>query len=134
MRRDDLPALVEHFLAEAKRKHPKSPVESIAPDAARRLLEHTWPGNLRELEHVIERAVLLARTNAITLADLPSSVIERTAPELAFGGSVLPLRELQRRYAAWAYEKLGGRKRFTAETLGVDFKTLVRLLDDHVDS
>jgi two-component system response regulator HydG len=60
--------------------------------------------------------------------------MERPAPELAFNGAVLPLRELQRRYAAWAYEKLGGRKRHTAETLGVDFKTLVRLLDGQVES
>jgi DNA-binding NtrC family response regulator len=129
LRRDDLPALIEHFFAEAKRKHPNSPVESVAADAARRLLEHSWPGNVRELQHVIERAVLLARTNAITVADLPPSIMERSSPEFAFQGDVLPLRELQQRYAAWAYEKLGGRKRHTAEVLGVDFKTLARLLD-----
>jgi two-component system response regulator HydG len=129
-RRDDLPALIEHALAEAKRKHPTSPVESVEPDVARSLLEHAWPGNVRELEHVLERAVLLARSNTVTLADLPASITERAPPGPAFEGSVLPMRDLQRRYAAWAFEKLGGRKRHTAEMLGIDFKTLARLLDE----
>jgi two-component system response regulator HydG len=129
-RRDDLPQLIEHFFARAREKHPKSPVERFAPDALERLLEHNWPGNVRELEHVIERAVLLGRAAEVTALDLPASVRTPSAGGLSFVGEVIPFRDLQRRYAAWAYERLDGRKVLTAEKLGVDFKTLSRWLAD----
>ena len=132
-RRDDLPQLIEHFLRAAKQKHPKSPVESVAPDALERMLEHAWPGNVRELEHVIERGVLLGRGPLITSADLPPSVCAPPDAGLTFVGEVVPFRELQRRYAAWAYERLDGRKMLTAEKLGVDFKTLSRWLATEAD-
>jgi two-component system response regulator HydG len=132
-RRDDLPQLVEHFLAKAREKHPRSPVERIAPDALERLLQHSWPGNVRELEHVTERAVLLGRSPEITGQELPPSVCAPTPEGLRFVGEVIPFRDVQRRYAAWAYERLGGRKVLTAERLGVDFKTLNRWLGDDAE-
>ncbi|WP_394847645.1 sigma-54 dependent transcriptional regulator [Pendulispora brunnea] len=135
-RRDDLPALIEHFLASAKAKHPRSPVESIAPEALERMLDHRWPGNVRELEHVMERAVLLGRSREIGVADLPATVVEGSAAPngTAFSGDVVPLREVQRRYVAWAFERFGGRKVLTAEKLGIDFKTLSRWLDSGGES
>ncbi len=130
-RKDDLPALIEHFLGAAKEKHPRSPVERFGPQALARMLDHAWPGNVRELEHVVERAVLLGRAAEVTASELPASLSEEaSAPQgAAFSGEVLPMRELQRRYAAWAYERMGGRKLLTAEKLGVDFKTLSRWLE-----
>jgi two-component system response regulator HydG len=133
-RRDDLPALIAHFLAKAREKHPKSPIESIAPDALERIFAHTWPGNVRELEHVIERAVVLGRGPLVTVQDLPASVGAAPAGGgISFVGEVVPFRELQRRYAAWAYERLNSRKVLTAEKLGVDFKTLSRWLSSDTD-
>jgi DNA-binding NtrC family response regulator len=129
LRRDDLPALVEHFVAQAKRKHPASLVRGVAPDTLARLLDHTWPGNVRELEHVIERAVLLGRDAVVGVQDLPRSLTEAVrSPGISFAGEVLPMREVQRRYATWVYERLGGRKMQTAEKLGIDFKTLSKWL------
>src|ERR1700722_18096171 len=58
-RREDIPLLVERLLADAKAKHPGSPVERFGPDAMARLMDHAWPGNVRELAHAIERGVLL---------------------------------------------------------------------------
>jgi two-component system response regulator HydG len=129
-RREDLPALVAHLLAKARGRHARSPVESVGPDAFARFLDHAWPGNVRELEHVIERAVLLGKRASISLEDLPPALRDGAPPGGAFGfaGEVIPMRELQRRYAAWALEQLGGRKVQTAEKLGVDFKTLQRWL------
>jgi two-component system response regulator HydG len=128
LRRDDLPDLLEHFLARARSKHPRSPVERIGRDALDRLLEHDWPGNVRELEHVVERVVLLGQAVEVNAADLPATVGARREGELAFRGPVVPMRELQRRYAGWAYEQLGGRKAATAERLQVDVKTLGKWL------
>jgi two-component system, NtrC family, response regulator HydG len=133
-RRDDLPQLIEHFLREAKQKHPNSPVENVAPDAVERFLEHAWPGNVRELEHVIERAVLLGRGPLVTSQELPPAVRAPASAGISFVGEVIPFRELQRRYAAWAFERLDGRKMLTADKLGVDSKTLSRWLGNEADS
>ena len=128
-RKEDLPALAAHFLARAREKHRASPVERFSSEALAVLLAHAWPGNVRELEHAVERAVLLGRSAEVTLADLPSQLRAKSAEStVAFGDAVLPMREMQRRYAVWAFEQLGGRKLLTAEKLGIDDKTLTSWL------
>ena len=67
---DDVPLLVDHFLARFNERLGKS-VSSLAPDALAALMSHTWPGNIRELENLMERGVLLAEGSQISLADLP---------------------------------------------------------------
>ena len=148
-RGEDLPDLIEHFLRQAKAKHPTSPVERLGPEAIERLLDHDWPGNLRELSHAIERAVLLGRSAQADAADLPPLIggraFERAASAtagltsegpigasrgggLVLGEEVLPIRDVQRKYAAWALRTLDGHRGRTAEKLGVDGKTLSRWL------
>jgi DNA-binding NtrC family response regulator len=130
-RRDDILRLLEHFIGEAKGRHPTSPAERFSPAAIARLLEHAWPGNVRELEHAVERAVVLARGAEIEVADLPPAIIApATARHFEFQGEVLPIREMQRAYVAWALEKLEGSKGRTAEKLGIDAKTLWRWLNE----
>ena len=58
-RREDIPLLVQHFIAQANRTHRKS-VRGVEPDAMRRLVEHPWPGNIRELRNVVETLVVLS--------------------------------------------------------------------------
>jgi len=128
-RRSDIPLLIEHFLASARARNPKSSVEGFADDALARLTTHDWPGNVRELEHVVERAVVLSRNRLVTAAELPTSVAP-TQPAAGFAGAVVSLREMQRRYAAWAFAELGGHKALTAQTLDVDVKTLAKLLSE----
>ncbi|HET8538628.1 MAG TPA: sigma-54 dependent transcriptional regulator [Anaeromyxobacter sp.] len=69
-RREDVPLLVEHFVRKHALRLSRPP---LLPDAAamKALLDHGWPGNIRELEHAIERGLLLARGDAVTLPDLP---------------------------------------------------------------
>ncbi len=69
-RREDVPLLVEHFVKKHALRLSRPPL-SPDPEAMKALLDHPWPGNIRELEHAIERGLLLARGEAITLADLP---------------------------------------------------------------
>jgi two-component system response regulator HydG len=130
-RREDIPELVGAFLAESRAKHPGSPVARFSAEALGRLLDYPWPGNVRELSHAIERAVLLGRSQEASIADLPpalrvSSPLERPLDAQA----IMPIREVQRRYAAWALEKLGGHRTRTAEKLGVDLKTLAKWLSE----
>jgi len=67
---DDIPLLVEHFLHRFNERLGKE-VRRVAPDAMAALLEHPWPGNIRELENLMERSVLLSEGDTIHLADLP---------------------------------------------------------------
>jgi len=127
-RRDDLPLLIGRFLAQSQARHPGSPLRRFSKGALERLMAHDWPGNVRELENVIERVVLLARGEEADASELPATVGAHPTSGLAFTGAVVPMREMQRRYAAWAYEKLGATKAQTAEALDVDVKTLAKLL------
>src|ERR1019366_8565499 len=131
-RREDIPILAEHFLASSRARHPRSPVERIAPDAMSRLMEHSWPGNVRELAHAIERIVVLGRVAEIHATDLPVQVSNSPAAAIAgsLGNGIVPIRELQRRYAVWVLERLGGHKTRRAEALGVDVKTLTKWLNE----
>ncbi len=128
-RRADLPELVAHFLRAARERHPSSPVRRVPDEVLERLTAHAWPGNVRELEHAIERAVLLGRGEAMSAEDLPPAVLSAQTAPLDFGGEIVPLREVSRRYAASVLARLGGKRMLTAERLGVDPKTLGKLLD-----
>jgi two-component system, NtrC family, response regulator HydG len=129
-RLEDLPMLVEHFLRAAKSRHMKSPVERFSLEAHAHLANHSWPGNVRELENLVERAVLLGRTPEVQATELRLEPAPETeGSRVEFRGPVLPLRQLQRRYASWALQQEGGRRLATAESLGVDRKTLAKLLE-----
>ncbi len=127
-RREDLPLLIGRFLATSQARHPNSPVKRFSKVALDRMMAHDWPGNVRELENVIERVVLLARGEEADVSDLPATVGATPSSTLAFSGGIVTMREMQRRYAAHAYEKLGGTKAQTAESLDIDVKTLTKLL------
>jgi two-component system response regulator HydG len=129
-RRDDVPELVETFFRGAREKHPTSPARRLSTEALEILLGYAWPGNVRELAHAIERAVLLARGEEVRGSELPESIRRAPAPSESFAGDVRTLREIQRRYAAWALQQSGGHRSRTAEKLGVDRKTLGKLLDE----
>ena len=130
-RRTDIPQFIEHFLTDARARHPSSKVTSVSRDALTRLLDHDWPGNVRELAHVIERCVLLADGPDIRPSDLPPQIRDAAPDGMpGFRGDVIEMRELQRRYARWAYDHLGRLKARTAERLGVDIKTLGRWLSE----
>jgi two-component system response regulator HydG len=130
-RREDIPLLVEHFLRDVRRRHPDVAAAGFTPEAMARLVGHRWPGNVRELGHTVERAALLARGPDLTLEDLPPSVLRARSAAIAFEGEVMPIRELTRRYAAWALAELGGHRTRTAERLGIDLKTLAKWLTEH---
>ena len=131
-RSDDIPELVAHFVREARARHPLSRVERLSAEAMAVFMEHSWPGNLRELSHAVERIVVLGTTPEAGVSELPPSLRASREPRLGvpglMGPDILPIRELQKRYAAWALEQLGGHRGRTAERLGVDAKTLAKWL------
>jgi DNA-binding NtrC family response regulator len=82
-RKDDLLDLAMHFLTRANRRTGKS-ITHIDESAHKLLMQHSWPGNIRELENIIERAVVLAEGNRITATDLPQDLLtpRRTFPQI----------------------------------------------------
>jgi two-component system response regulator HydG len=134
-RREDIPELLAHFLRVQHARHPDSKVEKFSPEALSYLLRYDWPGNVRELAHLVERAVILGREAEVPVNTLPSSMhTQQNSGGPTFEGEVLPMRELQRRYAAWALVQLGGNKRRTAEKLDMDHKTLAKLVAEEEES
>jgi transcriptional regulator with GAF, ATPase, and Fis domain len=95
-RRADIPALAEHFLS----RFNGQTARALTPEAMAALVDYPWPGNIRELENVIERIVVNARGEAAGLADLPPEVAKRR------GVSIRPKRERRRTVADDLYKKL----------------------------
>ncbi len=73
-RKEDIPLLAAHFLEKFKKREKKNSLTSIAKDALEVLISYNWPGNVRELENTLERAVVLASGDEITLDDLPQTI------------------------------------------------------------
>lgn len=94
-RREDIPALARHFLSKHSVAADRS-VPQFAPEALRHLQRHDWPGNIRELENVVERAILLADTPVIHSADLDLPLANGCATE----GPEPSFRELKSRVVA----------------------------------
>jgi len=127
-RRGDIPELAAYFLVEAKGRYPQSPVQAFSPGALESLAGNPWPGNVRELAHTVERLVLLGRAREIGVDDLRATVSPATPTVEEFSGDIMPIRELQRRYAHWALAQVGGHRGRAAERLGIDAKTLWKWL------
>ncbi|HUL57668.1 MAG TPA: sigma-54 dependent transcriptional regulator [Anaeromyxobacteraceae bacterium] len=129
-RREDVPLLVEHFV----RKHAlRLGRPEAMPDATamRALLDHAWPGNIRELEHAVERGLLLAQGPAITLADLPPEIAQAAAEPAAAGaeGRYRRARDVwERRFLEDLLREAGGSVARAAELAGLHRSTLYEKL------
>jgi DNA-binding NtrC family response regulator len=133
-RRGDIRPLIHHFIARhADRLGRQAP--RIASDVFEMLEHYDFPGNVRELSHIIERATLLAREGVITGTDLPADVTrswEGQAQRSAATGSAMAedwptLAVLERRYIDRVLSRTGGNKTHAAEVLGIDRRTLNRM-------
>ena len=134
-RREDIPLIAEHFLSKYREQMGKS-VAAISGEAMALLERYDWPGNIRELENVIERAVALERTPTIlaeslppqiraTMADRPGGAPKTTCRSLPDSGFDLEqhVQSVERRYLAQALERAGGVQVRAAELLGMSFRS-----------
>ena len=124
-RREDIPLLAEHFLrryAERNDKH----ISHLTDDAMVLLMDYPWPGNIRELEHCIERAVALASGTVLTPEDLAPEL--RSTLEATLHRGTPTLEEVKRRYLEHVLAETGGNISRAATILGVDRRSLYRML------
>ncbi|MFC5303201.1 sigma-54-dependent transcriptional regulator [Azospira restricta] len=126
-RRGDIPQLAMHFLTRAAQRMGK-PVSEIAPEAFDRLLAYGFPGNLRELESIIERGVALAGGQALTADLLPEALGNPAAPAAGEAPAIKTLEELEREHILKALEHTGGNRALAAQLLGIDRVSLWRKL------
>jgi DNA-binding NtrC family response regulator len=127
-RREDIPALAEHFLAEAARRC-KKPVRAFAPAALEALVRYPWPGNVRELENLVERAVIVARDEVIADVAPFLAPAEGAPPTVDL---TLPFREakarlveeFERAYVTGVLGLYGGRLSAAARHADMDHKNL----------
>lgn len=129
----DIPLLVEHFIHRVAKSLGRPPLD-VQPETLAILTAYSWPGNIRELENAIERAVALARGARLTPEDLPERVRnwgETAAFIAAASERHLSLREIERAYILEIMRRVHGNKSRAAEVLGLDRKTLYRRLDEY---
>lgn len=144
-RRDDIPLLADHYLQRYAEKNDRE-VSVISPEAMHMLMAHEWRGNVRELQNVIERALVLASDDTVRPRDLPPTI---SAEE---GGAVddhpgfylhLPFKEakerlveeFEKRYIADVLKRFKGNVSRSAEQIGIDRRSLHRLLAKyHLDA
>jgi DNA-binding NtrC family response regulator len=132
-RKGDIPMLVRHFLGRHSERLGR-PVPRVAPEVYDVLEAYDLPGNVRELSHIVERALVLAREGVITAADLPPEVTRSWQAHTTSGGSMGVLADdwptlgvLERRYIDRVLSRTGGNKTRAAEVLGIDRRTLNRM-------
>ncbi|HTR78319.1 MAG TPA: sigma-54 dependent transcriptional regulator [Gemmatimonadaceae bacterium] len=125
-RRDDIGSLAAHFLRRHATRYAK-PLTGFEPGAMRSLLDHGWPGNIRELDHAIERAVLLASGTTVRPADLSL----RASPAAPGRWEELTLEEVERMLIQKALHRHGGNVSRAAQALGLSRSALYRRIATH---
>jgi DNA-binding NtrC family response regulator len=126
-RRDDIPPLCGYFLDRFAREFKKS-VESISEEVISIFMSYDFPGNVRELEHIIERAVILADGKTIESKNLPLRFQKTAAAPLAVAKKFMTLAEMEKQYILEVLAATGGSKSKTVELLGISRAALWRKL------
>jgi two-component system NtrC family response regulator len=122
--KEDIPALIEFFLG---RLHPRDRMVRISDRAMQCLMTYDWPGNIRELQNVLERAMILSEGDLITEQSLPLELAGRVS-QTSSNAPFPPLKEVERQHILAVMHYVGGSRTRAAEILGIGRKTLYRKL------
>ncbi|MBK7498395.1 MAG: sigma-54-dependent Fis family transcriptional regulator [Ignavibacteriales bacterium] len=130
-REEDIPLLADHFLNKYRKELNKN-IKGIDNEAMRAMLSHEWKGEVRELENIIERAVIFCKGDMITLQELPPTFKPKMdEPDFSFNGSLDDsVRKFERDFILRALENNDNNKEKTADALRVGLSTLYRKLKE----
>jgi DNA-binding NtrC family response regulator len=133
-RSDDIPGLVEYFLAKAKVKHGREDL-TMSEEVTAKFMNYYWPGNVRELENVVERLVVLARNPQIQLPDLPDNILRGHLPLKPFDLELPPqgisLQSVEKQLMLQALEKFNWNQSETAKRLHISRRALLYRMEKH---
>ncbi|MGA8830618.1 MAG: sigma 54-interacting transcriptional regulator, partial [Desulfomonilaceae bacterium] len=134
-RKEDIPLLTEHFLKIYNEKNGRH-LKGFHPRALDAMMRYSWPGNIRELENVVERAVILTRDEYVSLPELPESIaraVENPIPGMNRDG-VRPgttIREIEKELILVTLEHNDGNRTRSAAELGITRRTLQNKLKEY---
>jgi len=123
-RREDIPLLIDHFVQKYNRLQGKD-IAGVSVEVVSRLMEHDFPGNVRELENIIEQAFVLCRGGMIEMHHLPPELRSETLARRDTGGPV-NLKSMERQFIRQTLKYHNGNRREAARDLGIDVSTLYR--------
>jgi len=126
-RKDDIPLLIKHYLQVFNDEAGKK-IKDIDYEAMQAMLAYDWPGNIRELRNTLERAVVLAEGDVVTLHDLPDKFRSLDLEGIATSSLRQALDDYEREYIRRSLAENRGNKEATATRLGIDLATLYRKL------
>jgi len=127
-RQEDIPLLAEHFLRKYSLQMGKH-ILGISRNALACLRAYAFPGNVRELENIIERGVAVANGDTLRLAHLPAHLHDIAIPAFQKqDGRILTLEEQEQEYIRWVLQEVGGNQTMAAQTLGINRSSLWRKL------
>ncbi|HVF50749.1 MAG TPA: sigma-54 dependent transcriptional regulator [Pyrinomonadaceae bacterium] len=138
-RREDIPALVEHFIARFRERFSR-PALDLSAEAHSRLEAHNWPGNIRELRNTLERAAALSSGDRIEASQLlPASTSAHasaasSSSDANDSAAPLTLEEIERRHIRRVLEEVNGNRERAAAILGISARTLYRKLREYEGS
>lgn len=131
-RNEDIPPLIDHFISAFSSLYKVEP-KTIAPEALDKLQMYAWPGNIRELQNVIERLFALCPSNEISLTDLPEPIAGFSGKPIEFQTEAqLPtLEDMEKSLIAAALRKSQGNKNEAGRLLGIDRQRLYRKIEKY---
>ncbi|HOW97753.1 MAG TPA: sigma-54 dependent transcriptional regulator [Kiritimatiellia bacterium] len=129
-RPDDIPLLVQHFLKELSAENGKT-IAGLTPEAMAALAAHTWPGNVRELRNVIERMVVMARGDTLTVRDIPAALRDESRPRGGLPAGPVSLDEAEKQLILRALKACDDNRTAAARQLGISRRTLHRKLKEY---
>ncbi len=128
-RPEDIPALVEHYLEVYSRKY-KMPTKRLNAPTLKRLEKHNWPGNIRELQHAVERAVIMSESNILQPSDFFLSAVEEPNSD-TLSTSNMNLEETEKMLIRKVVDKHGGNISKAAKELGLTRASLYRRIEKY---
>jgi len=126
-RREDIPLLVDHLIAKFNRLQGKQ-IAGVSDEVLARLMEHDYPGNVRELENIIEQAFVLCRGGIIELSHLPPE-LRPTAGRAVSEGRPMSLAAIEKLFITETLQRRNGNRKLAARDLGVSVSTLYRKIN-----
>lgn len=133
-RREDIPGLIEALLERIRERH-RLPEIRLSPTVQQRLISHSWPGNVRQLENILERLLVLSSGDLITADDLPEELISPSAPSAVLWPTLpeegLSLDEIERELISRALDKFNGSQTQAAKYLDISRRTLIYRMEKH---
>jgi len=131
-RKEDLPTLIQYFLDKYTQVNQKA-IHGVHPQSMTLLMQYQWPGNIRELEHTIERAIIMTPHSVIMPHDLPLALVAPppSTEQLPSSSNWKTLEQLEREHILKVLDAQQGDENRTADILGIHRKTLQRKLKEY---